>query len=357
MAEQERHHRAVPLEEWPERDRAAWAAARQQDGLLDPVGLAASWTRKSVRARLMVYGLWLDHLARLGRLDPALGAGARVEEATLASFIAELEQRVTPLTLAGYVARLASMVAALDPTADLTLLARARRRLRARVPPADLPVPAWDSRTLLQAAMARWRQLEKIAAPSEHIRASWRRDALILALLAARSLRLGNLTALRLGQDLIREPDGYRLRVDGSETKNRRPILFELPDILTGMLDEYLRHERPSLLGANISDRLWISVRRTPMSEQAIYCRVVATTAELLGRPLHPHAFRHAAATSTAEIDPEILGIASRLLCHSSPKVTRAHYDRSRMRTAQRAHAENVRSLRAELRRKEAGNG
>ena len=357
MPDKDRPYRAMLLDEWPAGDQAAWAAARRRDDLLDPDGPAASWTRKSVRARIVAYGLWLDHLTRLGRLDPALAPGARVEEAMLASFVAELEQRVRPLTLAGYVARLASMIAALDPTADLALLARARRRLHARVPPADLPVPAWDSPTLLQGAMARWRQLEKVAAPSEHIRASWRRDALILALLAARPLRLGNLTSLRIGQELIREPDGYRLRVDGSETKNRRPIRFELPDILTCMLDHYLRHERPFLLGANISDRLWISVRRAPMTEQAIYCRVVATTESLLGQPLHPHAFRHAAATSTAEIDPELLGIASRLLCHSSLKVTRGYYDRSRMRTAQRTHTEHVRSLRAELRRKEARHG
>ena len=70
------------------------------------------------------------------------------------------------------------------------------------------------------------------------------------------------------------------------------------------------------------------------MTEHAVYCRVVATTAELLGRPLHPHAFRHAAATSTAEIDPELLGIASRLLGHASLEVTRDHYDRSGMRLA-----------------------
>ncbi|MFL5335389.1 MAG: hypothetical protein ACJ8H8_19940 [Geminicoccaceae bacterium] len=73
------------------------------------------------------------------------------------------------------------------------------------------------------------------------------------------------------------------------------------------------------------------------MTEQAMYCRVVvATTARLLRRPLHPHAFRHAAATSTAELDPELLGIASRLLDHGSLEVTRRHYDCSRMHIAQR---------------------
>jgi integrase len=357
MGSHDRLYRALPLDEWPAGDQAAWADARCQDDLLDPEGLAASWTRKSVRARLLAYGLWLDHLARLGRLDLLATPGARVEEMTLASFIAELEQRVTPLTLAGYIARLTSMIAALDSTADLTLLARARRRLRARLPPADLPVPPWDSATLLRRALTRWRQLAWMAAPSEHLRAAWRRDALILALLAARPLRLANLTGLRLGRDLIREEAGYQVRVDGSETKNRRPIHFVLPAVLTNPLDHYLHHERPFLLGPNASDRLWISVRRKPMSEQAIYSQVVATTAELLGRPLHPHAFRHAAATSTAEVDPELLGIASRLLGHGSLDVTRAHYDRSRMRTAQRRHTDHVRSLRAELRREGADRG
>src|SRR3954451_12656063 len=131
MNRQSKPYRAIPLEEWPAHDQVAWGAARRREDLLDPDGRAAGWTRKSVRCSLLAYGLWLDHLGRTDRLDPAATAGSRVSAETSGSFISELQQRVTPLTLAGYVARLASMIAALDPAVDRTLLARAQQRLAA----------------------------------------------------------------------------------------------------------------------------------------------------------------------------------------------------------------------------------
>src|SRR4051812_10226182 len=77
-AERATSFRALLARQWPERDRLAWEAARRRDDLLDPDGRAASWTRKSVRSRLLAYGLWLDHLDRTSRLDPAATAGSRV---------------------------------------------------------------------------------------------------------------------------------------------------------------------------------------------------------------------------------------------------------------------------------------
>ncbi|MFL5335388.1 MAG: hypothetical protein ACJ8H8_19935 [Geminicoccaceae bacterium] len=48
----------------------------------------------------------------------------------------------------------------------------------------------------------------------------------------------------------MRDPDGYRLRIDGSETKSRRPIALDLPGLLTLPIDHYLQHERRSCSGA-----------------------------------------------------------------------------------------------------------
>src|SRR5204863_501319 len=82
----------------------------------------------------------------------------------------------------------------------------------------------------------------------------WRRDALILALLAVRPLRLANLTTLRAGQELIRDAEGFQLSIPASETKSRREIMLNVPAILTGPLERYLRRERPFLLGKHLSE-------------------------------------------------------------------------------------------------------
>ena len=151
-----RMHRAWPLNERPARDLRAWNAARQIDDLLDPDDFASQWTGKSLRTRLTVDGLWLDHLARTGALAPMAPIappGAGVSEAALAAFIAEPQARVSPLTRAGHVARLVATVASLNSGADRTLPARARRRLAARVPASAAPLaPGLDGRTLLMRA-------------------------------------------------------------------------------------------------------------------------------------------------------------------------------------------------------------
>jgi hypothetical protein len=51
-----------------------------------------------------------------------------------------------------------------------------------------------------------------------------------------------------------------------------------------------------------------------PMTDNAIYDRIVARTREGLGQPINPHLFRDCAATSVAIDDPAHIGIASRLL-------------------------------------------
>src|SRR3954454_21176439 len=102
---------------------------------------------------------------------------------------------------------------------------------------------------LLDRSLAHLHRLEQAKAPSAHILASWRRDALILALLAVRPLRLANLTPLRVGHELIRDAEVFRLCIPASETKSSREIMLDRPAILSVPLERYLRRDRPFLLG------------------------------------------------------------------------------------------------------------
>src|SRR5271166_5711657 len=53
------------------------------------------------------------------------------------------------------------------------------------------------------------------------------RDGLLIATLAARQLRLGNLTGLTLGRTLVQQGDGWWIQIPAAETKTKDPI--ELP--------------------------------------------------------------------------------------------------------------------------------
>jgi integrase/recombinase XerD len=74
---------SLDVVDWPARDRAAWAAARQPVGPLDDGGLAAGWSAKTLRQAEKGYGLWLGCLARQGRLDPDAVPGARLTREAL----------------------------------------------------------------------------------------------------------------------------------------------------------------------------------------------------------------------------------------------------------------------------------
>ena len=70
--------RCLPVAQWPEADRAAWAAAHRRGGLLDDDGLAASWAPATNTIIAGGYGRFLSYLAETEGLDPtAVAPGSR----------------------------------------------------------------------------------------------------------------------------------------------------------------------------------------------------------------------------------------------------------------------------------------
>lgn len=65
------------------------------------------------------------------------------------------------------------------------------------------------------------------------------------------------------------------------------------------------------------------------MTDNGIYCCIVARTREGLGQPINPHLFRDCAATSIAIDDPVHIGIACRLLGHSTASTTERYYNQA----------------------------
>jgi integrase/recombinase XerD len=318
---------SLDFADWPARDQTAWVAARQPAGPLDDGGLAATWSAKTVRQAEKGYGLWLGCLARRGLLDPDAAPGARLTRETLTLFGKELLARVAPQTAASRVRDLSVMIRVLDPDADRSLVRRMQATLARRAPPSRAKRERMIAPSLLFAAgLARMDRVDHEQHRKHDVRNVRFRDGLMLAILAARAFRRGNLAQMRVGRH-ITEVDGvYVCTFGAAETKNRRELVEPLPAVLTSYIDHYLAAVRPALLRGHASDAFWVSTYRAALSEQSIYLKVCAATEEELGVRLSPHLFRDALATGIATDDPEHIRIASRLLGHADPRTTERHY-------------------------------
>jgi integrase/recombinase XerD len=318
---------SLDLADWPLRDRAAWASARQPASPLDDGGLAAGWSTKTVRQTEKGYRLWLGCLARHGRLDPDAAPGARLTRETLTLFGNELVARVAPQTAASRVRDLSVMIRALDPDADRSLVRRMQANLARRAPPSRAKRERMIAPSLLFAAgLARMDRVEHEQHRKLDVRNVRYRDGLLMAILAARAFRRGNLAQMRVGKHITKVDGIYVCSFTAAETKNRRELVEPLPAVLTPYIDRYLAEIRSALLRGHICDAFWVSTYRAALSEQQIYTKVCAATEEELGVRLSPHLFRDALATGIATDDPEHIRMASRLLGHADPRTTERHY-------------------------------
>jgi len=318
---------SLDVADWPAHDRAAWAAARQPVGPLDDGGLAAGWSAKTVRQTEKGYGLWLGCLDRHGVLDPEAAPGARLTPETLTLFGKELLARVAPRTAASRVRDLSVMIRVLDPEADRSLVRRMQANLARRAPPSRAKRERMIAPSLLFAAgLARMDRIDEDRHRKRDVRNVRYRDGLLMAVLAARAFRRGNLAQMRIDQHISKIDGVYICSFTAAETKNRRELVEPLPAALTPYIDRYLAEVRSALLRGHASDAFWVSTYRAALSEQSIYTKVCAATEEELGVKLSPHLFRDALATGIATDDPEHIRMASRLLGHADPRTTERHY-------------------------------
>ena len=173
--------------------------------------------------------------------------------------------------------------------------------------------------------------------------------AIFVSLLAAAPIRLANFGALRLGEHLIRQSEGYLLVVPREQVKNRRTLEIPLHDELTPWIDRYLAHHRPRLLQGNDAAELWVTRYGRPMPFNAVGMRIPKVTQRYLGVRLSAHLFRHCAATSVATEDPRHVRIIPAILFHSTGITGERYYNRATMLEAGRRHAALLAELKQEL--------
>jgi len=321
---------SLSLENWPAVDRAAWDEANRAGDILEGRGLAAHWRPKTRLSGLKAYACWLGHLRRQGRLEHVASIGDRLTLENLRDYIGTLRASRSPNTLLTRLRHLSMVIAAMDPTADRTLLNHAIGRLTPLARPARDKRPKLVSPIVLfdlgMRLMAEW-QSRKGHDP--RLNAMDYRDGLMIAFLALCPIRVANLAAMRIGRHLTFTSGRPRIQFAAAEMKGKRAIEFDLPEVLRAPLEFYLRQIHPLLCAGPLdTPPLWPSLaRRQPqMTPHGIYTRITQVTEKHLGVAISPHLFRDAAATFIAELAPEHARMAATVLQHRSFGTTNRHY-------------------------------
>jgi integrase/recombinase XerD len=324
---------SLSFDMWPQDDRTLWQRACRTGVFLEPNGPASHWAEATRKQVAKGYAKWLGYLGSTEQLDGATSPSARISEDRLTGFVAWMQaQKLSSVTIASRVTDLAEAIRVLEPNADRTLLASLVSTLRKREAPSRAK-HAWILHPdhLLKEAIAHLEEIPASDCLNEKIRAGHYRDALVIAFLAARPIRLKNLAAITLGSHLMQQDETWFCRFDATETKEKRLLSFSLPHEVACYLEIYIDRYRPLLLKGSEYPDLWISIRGTPMSQQAIYWNTCRLSETLFGHRVNPHLFRDCTASALATDAPDHVLAAARILGHASLDTTLKHYEQSDM--------------------------
>jgi integrase len=233
----------------------------------------------------------------------------------------------------------------MDPSANLSGMSLICARLKARAAPRRKKhLRLIDPAVIVDEALACYDALTTRQLTTR--RCNHARDALMLAFLAYRPLRLASFAALQLEHNLLRTPSGLVLKLDAGEVKEGRPYDCAIPDDLVPYIDHYLSEVRRRLLRGTNSQYLWISMRSTRMSDSTIYYQITKITRRLFGRPLNPHLIRDCVMTALAADAPESVRAGARILGHRDLGTSEEHYNHATAMSAQRRYFQVLRKWR-----------
>lgn len=333
------------IEGWPERDASLWKNARMPASVLDEGGRAAKWRRSTIQLGTAAYDRWLVWLKARGELSHSEEPATRITKPRIAAYIEHLRSRqLADITVAMSLHHLCYMAKALQDTEDLKWLARIARRLAAKAKPLRPKVPRLvDVVELYKLGINLMEQACSEAGRMQSAAVIYR-DGLMLAMWAARPLRLGECLSLCIGTTIRKEGNRYVARLGAEARKSKRSLEVPYPVELTQAIDTYVSSVRPILARANRveeiePDALWLSRKGRRISACNVNHRVRKLTLTYLGRDLCPHLIRDCAATSIATKAPKDVGITRNILGHATLRMSEQHYNQANMVSAlQRLH-------------------
>ncbi len=343
---------SLPLAMWPELDRTMWDAVFADGDIFDGQGPGADWAASTRESTYRSYGKWLTWLLMNELLNSHDQPLDRIAPDRVRDYINDLKLEAASQTVMHHVLNLLRVAQAAAPERNWQWLRNVHNRLKARAKPARNKTPKLRAaQELFNLGIELMKTADEASCRySLDAPVAQYRDGLIVALLAARPIRLKNLASIAIGQHLIKVNEIHWLRFDASEVKNRKPIDTPLPGRLTPYIDLYISKWRPSLLGPQTSDRMWISTGGTALPAKSHYRRIVKRTKAAFGIEISPHLFRDCAATSIAIEDPGHVQITAGILGHTTLNTSQRYYNQAHMLEAGRAVQLSIVNLRQHIR-------
>ena len=347
----------LPLAQWPSSDQCLWLRCCDGQG---PYGNDNRATRWGTRRRKIVedaYGRFLGWRKLLGDHEPVLDPATRITPDAVAAFMKHMDGcGLAPVSISMQVGVLCGIAQAFAPDADWSWLRRKYWRQKHRAKPSRdkrtrvVPAPALYTLgiDLMETAIDGARYAQPFFAASQF------RDGLIIALMAARPLRIRNFQDIELRRTLIHRSGTYWLVFSEDETKTGRQVDVEVPRHLTPYLERYLRVHRNVLLSKRLPGTmptmaLWVSRAGQKMEEPAMRENIKRRTKAAFGDAINPHLFRDCAATSFATDDPEHVRCIAPLLGHTTLATSEKHYNQATMLTAVRMFSSTIMKIRSDL--------
>jgi integrase len=337
--------------DWPEIDQDLWNGAFTKCDLEDDTqSPAAGWRLGSVQTNREGYGRWINFLTRSGS-DLTMHPADRVTPIRVRAYLAELNQlKLSIRTRCNRISQLLSVVLAFAPERDWSWLKRRFRYLDALAHEnrrqSPLPLLSGD---ILAEALKALNKLRKDDGLSELSLAVTYRNWLMVAMAALLALRRHNLAALSIERHMRRVGDDWLIEIPPEESKTAKLITMPIPQVLHVDLEFYLEQVRPRLLAGRTTDRLWITVCHTPMTDHSLYIAMTNFTRKVFGKAINPHKFRHIGATSIVIAAPEKLEAARAFLAHGNSATTQDSYIIGNSLAASRRNAQLIARLRRTL--------
>lgn len=322
---------------WPAADRTIWLEATVLSDDLKLPRYGDALREGSLVTIEKAYGRYLSFLIEAGEFVESEQPAERVTPDRVARYVRHLQEfgyRAQSIYIA--TSGLRAAVKILAPDIDSLWIWKpngisAASRLREPRKPIEVP----DSATLFRWGLELIAEGKEIAAGYNSIIKV--RDGLIIAIAACRPIRRHTMGRLTLGQQVVRGPEGWTIRLEEHDMKNKRSTEFSLPPELTEHVDYYLERIRPALMGDGSSDALWIGRGQERMTDQAFSSMVYKRSELRFGKPFGIHHFRHSYATTVISAHPEHPASAASVLAIGA-RMVEQHYNLGNTVLASRAH-------------------
>lgn len=320
----------LPYKDWPQSDKTTWEALFATGDIFDGMGPCVVWSDGSRKKRRQSYGYWLSWMARLQPNLLEQRPTDRITKDAVRAFLEEAETRVGAVTQKNLVSDLYVLAAAMQPTGNWDWLNRLFNRLNHLADRKSLPKPVpISANEVLGKSLNCLEDIENDPSLSDLKRAIRFRQALMIAFLVSRPVRRRALLAMTANQHLRKTKEGFEVVFSAEDMKDRKARWFLLSKALVNPMVTYLDKHRPILLGLKTSNALWINQYGDPITPDGLSRELPKVTKRLLGVELRTHKFRHIAATTIAETDPERVGIIRDILGHATMDMAEKHYNRA----------------------------